>query len=139
MKTYSYDTNYVPPAPVAEIVVTANMAKKVGQGNDPSMTVKMLIGTDSDISSIPKKVINELETMGGYKLPYELVQVEDFSGNQFMRKVYNLTLLRQPGGFGDGRSVDFIEIDDENGILGRNILNDYSICLDGRNLTWTLQ
>jgi hypothetical protein len=139
MTTYSYDENYKPPAPVANIVVSANIAKRIGRGEDPSIAVKMLISTDADISSIPKYVIKELEKLGGYKLPYDMIVVEDFNGNKFQQKVYKLTLLPQPNGFGDARSLDFIEIDDDVGILGRDILNDYLICLDGRNLTWTIQ
>ncbi len=138
MIAYSYDKNYDPPVPVAEIVVSPKNEKN-GTYEGPSIKVRMLIDTGADISFIPKSAIKELEKSGGNKLPYDMVEVEDFNGDRFNQKVYFLTLLPQPDGLGNGQTVMFLEFDEENGVLGRDVLNQYSICLDGKNLTWSIQ
>ncbi len=136
MKTYSYDMNYDPPAPVAKIEISTNLAKQIGKDKDSSKKIEMLIDTGSDISLIPKNVVIELEKLLGTKLPYGLLTVDGFGGNKSIRKSYSLNIRFD--GFNSLHIVDFIEIDGDIGILGRDVLNDYLICFDGKNLKWTI-
>jgi hypothetical protein len=139
MRKYSYDKNYDPPLPTCEITLSTNFAGKIGKKKEASTKVKMMIDTGADISIIPKGAVNELEKRLGTRLPYEVQPVVDFNGKESSHKRYNLTLLIQNSGFKDELLLDFIEIDDKDGILGRDIINNYSIHLDGCNLAWTLK
>lgn len=139
MGKYSYDKNYDPPLPTCEITISTNFAGKIGKKKEASTKVKMMIDSGADISNIPKGAVNELERRLGTRLPYEFQQVLDFNGKESTHKLYNLTLLIQNSGFKDELLLDFIEIDDKDGILGRDVINRYSIHLDGCKLTWTLK
>lgn len=139
MVIYDYDKSYSPPAPTTEIRVTTSLARQIDEGVDVSKEVKMILDTGADVSLIPKSVITELENLLGMKLPYKRKQVLDYSGERFFHKTYLLTLLPQSGKFGDGRSLYFLEYNGNEGILGRDVLNDYLICLNGPKLTWTLE
>ncbi|MGD2091275.1 MAG: retropepsin-like aspartic protease [Candidatus Aminicenantes bacterium] len=139
MGKYTYDKNYNPPLPTCEITISTNFASKIGKKKEASTKVKMMIDSGADISIIPKGAVNELENRLGTRLPYEFRMVEDFNGKKSSHKLYNLTLLIQNSGFKDELLLDFIEIDNKDGILGRDVINNYSIHLDGCKLTWTLK
>jgi hypothetical protein len=139
MVKYSYDKNHNPPLPTCEITISTNFANKIGKKKEASTKVKMMMDTGADMSIIPKGAVNELEERLGIKMPYGYRTVEDFNGKKSKHKFYNLTLVIQNSGFKDELLLDFIEIDDKDGILGRDVINNYSIHMDGCKLAWTLK
>ncbi len=138
MATYDYNKNYKPPAPVTEIKISTNLSEQIEEGTDITKNVEMLIDTGADRSLIPRRIITELENLLGKKLPYKVKEVWDYNGKKFFHKTYLLNVLSQPDKFGDNSSIYFLEFDGDEGIVGRDILNNYLVCLNGPELKWTL-
>lgn len=138
MVTYDYNKNYKPPAPVTEIKISTNLSTQIEEGTDITKNVEMLIDTGADRSLIPKRIITELENLLGKKLPYKMKEVQDYNGKKFLHKTYLLNVLPQPDKLGDNSSLYFLEFDGDEGIVGRDILNNYFICFNGPELKWTL-
>ena len=136
--TFNYDKKCDPPAPKAKIKITSELLKTIGIGSDVFIEVKMLIDTGSDISIIPKKVVKRLEKKVGIDLPYEMQEVEDFNGIRFLQKSYVLKLQSQKKGIGDSQTLIFLESTEKEGILGRDVLNDYYMHLNGPQQVWSL-
>lgn len=138
MGKYHYDKNYKPPAPTCNIKISTNLAKLLNKDEDPSREVKMLVDTGADMCIIPKSIVNELEEQLGTELPYDLIKAKDFDGQTSTHKVYNLIAFIR-NNKEHKHILDFLEIDDEDGILGRDLLNNYSITLNGPKHPWTLK
>lgn len=134
-----YSSEYVPPAPTSKILLSTNIAEFTGLGNDVSIEVTMLMDTGADISFIPKSIIEDLENQLESELPYDQQLVLDFHKGQHTIKVYKLRLLSQDNEISYDEEFDFLEIDHNEGILGREILNRHAFFLDGPNLSWTYQ
>ncbi len=139
MGTYSYDSiNYTPPAPTAEFKISTDISSIITSCNAAEVDVEMLIDTGADTSMIPIETIKALENQAGCPLPYGVRIVEDFNGATSTHKSYDLTILVQNSGFQDELLIEFLEIDDERGILGRDILNDFETTFNGPAREWTL-
>lgn len=139
MSPYKYENkNHRPPAPICVVAISTNLASLINVGRDPTMGVKMIIDTGADMSMIPRSTIKKLESLGGNKLPYDQLPVEDFEGKRSIHKSYELKILLQTDNGKDQLNRTFLEIGDEEGILGRDLLNEYLTSLDGPNLTWTI-
>ena len=120
-----YDKTFDPPAPVAEIVLR-NI-----QTDERSAKIKMLLDTGADISLLPIKIIEQIKI----EASNETVNLFGFDESQSVGKIYHLQIIF----LGKRVSGNFCAIDDRIGILGRDVLNDFSILFDGVNLEWTLQ
>ena len=134
-----YNNNYKPSAPTAVVEIATVHAHLIGGGGNVSVQVDMIIDTGADISCIPKNIVKRLEGQVGKKFPYDVRKVEDFNGKQDILSVYTLKLQPQlQGMIGNGNDYEFLSINQNEGILGRNVLNDYFFHLNGPQEVWTL-
>ena len=120
----AYDSQqFTPPAPIARVVVrTRDHAKAVAD-------VPMLIDSGAEVTLVPRSCADRLGLRGQ---PQEDSVLTGFDGTTLTAEVIDAELLFLGGTF----RGQFAVIDDEVGILGRNILNHLSIVLDGPRLSW---
>ncbi len=118
--------SFSPPAPVAYVVIrNIDRDRRVGD-------VPMLMDSGADLTLIPKVCADHLE------LPCEIDEdllLQGCWGEAGEVKVVGAELVFQGKNF-KGR---FPVIDEECGILGRNVLNRFSILFDGPRLNWHVQ
>ena len=119
-----YDAKqFTPPAPLARVTVrTRDHAKTVSD-------VPMLIDSGADATLIPQTCADRLGLRGEPQEDFVLI---GFDGSTSPAKVVDAEVLFL------GRTFrgEFPVIDDEVGILGRNVLNRLSLVLDGPRLNW---
>ena len=115
-----------PPAPVAKVTVR-NPETGVSL---PEVT--MLIDSGADVTLIPQHCAEELGIIISAPENYELM---GFDGNKMLAPIVRLDLIL----LGKTFKGNFILIEHDWGILGRNIINNLSILLDGPRLTWNEQ
>jgi len=119
-----YDSNwFAPPAPLARVTLR-NPQSGATQGYVP-----MLLDTGADVSLLPQTVVNSLGLTIFSDRQYELVS---FDGSTSFAPVVQLELIFLERTF----TGQFLTIEQEWGILGRNILNAIRLMLDGPSLTW---
>ena len=123
----SYDANeFRPPAPVAQVTIRSPKTGAIVEN------VSMLLDTGADVSLLPRASVVALidgdPTVGEYVL-------ESFDGTRSTAPVVRLEILL----LGKSFRGQFLLIDSEHGILGRNILNSLAIHFDGPALTWNLR
>ena len=120
----AYDSSlFSPPAPVAFVTLA------IGVNEMPD--VPMLIDSGADVTLIPKKTAVALSAEIEENRSIEL---EAFDGTRSQAQAAVLDLVFLGKRF-RGR---FLLTDQNFGILGRNILNHFSLLLDGPNLRWAL-
>lgn len=120
----AYETKlFEPPAPIAQ--VTVRSPRTDGSVAD----VTMLIDTGADVTLLPRTHIVSL--LGGAQEgeAYELV---GFDGARSFADSVRLELYF----LGRVFRGQFLLIDQDHGILGRNILNAIPLLLDGPKLQW---
>ncbi len=112
-----------PPAPMAKVIVrTLDHAQSV-------FDVPMLIDSGADATLIPQVCAEQL------KLPSEIetrFRLQDYRGGVSAARVVDAEVVFLGHNF-RGR---FLVIDNEWGIVGRNMLNHLSLLFDGPHLTW---
>jgi hypothetical protein len=120
----AYDASlFNPPAPLARVTL---------RNQDNSNTVSdilMLVDSGADVTMIPQSSVNQLGLDIDSNEGYELMA---FDGSLSVAQVVQLDLIFLRRVF-RGR---FLLINQECGILGRDILNHISLLLDGPNLSW---
>jgi predicted aspartyl protease len=89
----------------------------------------MLLDTGADVTLVPKSVIDDLGLDTLSEKRYELV---GFDGSISLAPVVHIDLVFLERTF----RGQFLVIDQEWGILGRNILNRMRLTFDGPQLTW---
>ncbi|MEZ4767284.1 MAG: retropepsin-like aspartic protease [Caldilineales bacterium] len=121
----AYDKEmFSPPAPVARVTLR-------DPGNHSSIPdVPMLIDSGADVTLIPQSYLDRLGLVPAEGQFYELM---GFDGSASLASVVRLELLFLDRVF----KGQFLVIDQEYGILGRNILNAVPLLLDGPSLTWS--
>ena len=112
-----------PPAPVARVVVrTLDHTRSMSD-------VSMLIDSGADVTLIPLMCAERLglnsEIEAGFRL-------RGFDGRPTVANVVEAEIVFLGRNF-HGR---FLLIDGEHGILGRNVLNNLSLMLDGPHRNW---
>lgn len=120
----NYDEfSFNPPAPIA-IVTLKNLENNIEISNVP-----MLIDTGADATLIPLAYAE--------KLNLDLSNSEFFELEGFDKSVSQSVVVKLQMIF-EGRSFrgDFLTINQEYGIIGRNILNLLKMEFDGQNLFW---
>ncbi len=118
-----YDETFEPPAPIAKIALRKiDTGERIGD-------VSMLLDTGADISLLPSSIVENLKIK---PLLNETFKLEGTYGNQKSVEVFYLQVIF----LGKRYTGKYSLIDDEIGILGRDILNQVSILFDGLNLTW---
>ena len=120
----NYDgQQFDPPAPVARVTVrTLDRAHNISD-------VAMLIDSGADVTLIPRVCAESLELESAIETGLCL---QSFDGSVTAPKVVEAELVFL------GRNFHgcFPLIDEECGILGRNVLNNLSLVLDGPSLDW---
>lgn len=120
----AYDTSqFNPPAPVTRVTLR-NPATGVNCRDVP-----MLLDSGADVTLIPHNTVIKLNITPIHDKRYELI---GFDGNISATPVVQLELLFCRKNF----RGQFLLIEQEWGILGRNILNLVSLLFDGPNLAW---
>ena len=122
-----YDASlFDPPAPLANVTLRAP------HNTTTISDVPMLIDSGADDTLVPTIFANQLGLTVNTNENYELM---GFNGTISLASVVRLEMLFLNKTF-RGR---FLLIDQEWGVLGRDILNLLSLHLDGPNLTWKEQ
>jgi predicted aspartyl protease len=117
-----YDINFMPPAPVTEI-------KIINPNNGNNITARMQIDTGADCSCLPSAILDKMGK--GWITTNKTVR--DFDGNKVECKAYNAIIEY----FGASYNKRFyIRVQGDVGILGRDIVNEYKIELDGKRGVW---
>jgi len=120
----AYDANlFTPPAPVAKVIL-----KNSDNGTILS-DVPMLLDSGADVTLVPQKAINPLGITAVPNVGYELM---GFNGTRSIVKAVHLDLVFFKRTF----RGKFLLINQEYGIIGRDILNSISLLLDGPHLIW---
>ena len=121
----AYDATWFdPPAPVAEVSV------RNPQTGTTLSDVPMLLDSGADVSLIPR---SHIEQLGLELIANDVYELMGFDGTTSFAPVVQTELLFLHRTF-RGR---FLVLDQEWGILGRDILNLVSLCLNGPELTWS--
>ena len=121
-----YDSDHFePPAPVARVTLRGSPR------SDAVTDVPMLLDTGADVSMVPRAAAVEL-ALGDSEERFKLV---GFDGSSSQAAAVELELVFS------GRSFQgkFLLIEQEWGILGRNVLNRIPILYDGPHLVWAAQ
>jgi len=119
----SYDAEqFTPPAPVARVTLRGSYQ------SEEVADVPMLLDTGADVSMVPRSAAEKLALRDSD----EIFRLVGFDGSSSEAPAVDLELV-----FG-GRSFHgkFLLIDQEWGILGRNVLNRVPILFDGPRLIW---
>jgi hypothetical protein len=117
-----YDAaRFDPPAPLAMVTVRSEQLGVVIHD------VPMLLDTGADVSLLPRSHVASL--VGPDATQYEL---EAFDGTRSTAPVVNAELQL----LGKSFRGQFLLIDGWHGVLGRNVLNNLALVLDGPALKW---
>jgi len=120
-----YDRNrFAPPAPLAEVDITHPETGAV------CSSVPLLIDSGADVTLLPQSVVTRL---GVSLIPDRQYELVGFDGTPRLSPAVRLKLSFLRRTF-EGL---FLLIDEECGILGRNVLNALPIVLDGPRLKWS--
>ena len=125
MPEYDLD-NFDPPAPVAYVTLR-DLATGVSLFDVP-----MLIDTGADVTLLPREYVEQLGITPDEDILYE---VQGFDGHSKMADMVQLELVF----LGRKFKGQFLLIDQPMGILGRNILNNVRLLLDGPRGKWNEQ
>ena len=115
-----------PPAPMTKVLLrTPDHAKSIAD-------VAMLIDSGADVSLIPASCADRL---GLESKREETFHLQAFDGSSNPARSVHAKMLFQERLF-HGR---FLIIDQEYGIIGRNVLNHLALLLDGPRLQWRVE
>jgi hypothetical protein len=117
------DALFDPPAPLAYVTL-----RNPENGNTLA-DVPMLLDSGADVTLVPQASVNQLVVAAA---PGEIYELMGFDGSTSFASVVWLDMVFLNRAF-RGR---FLLIDQEWGVMGRDILNFVSLLLDGPNLTW---
>ena len=123
----SYDAaHYDPPAPIAFVMLrNSHTGTRVGD-------VPLLLDTGADITLLPRATVEHLEVPVQTGQRYELM---GFDGSKSLAPAVTLDLIFLGRAF-RGR---YLLIEEDRGIMGRDILNHVVLLLDGRRQQWSEQ
>lgn len=115
---------FSPPAPLARV------ALRDPKSGATVLDVPMLLDTGADVTLLPKSAVNQLgELHGSEEETYELM---GFDGSRSFAQVVRLDLMFLKKTF----KGQFLLIDQEWGLLGRDVLNHLPLLFNGPQLQW---
>jgi hypothetical protein len=112
-----------PPAPVARVSLRNPLSGVV------IADVPMLLDTGADVTLLPRMIVERLGIPVAVGGGYELI---GFDGSRSVAPIVRADLLLLSWTF----KGQFLVVNQEWGLIGRDILNHISLLLDGRRLTW---
>ncbi|MBN8725002.1 MAG: retroviral-like aspartic protease [Acidobacteria bacterium] len=119
-----YDEEHFSPAAPMANVILRNPATK-----NTISDVEMLVDTGADITLIPRLYVNKLNLEIDFSQSYQVI---GFDGNTSFAQSAFVEILLLKKTF-KGR---FLIAEQNQGVLGRDILNLLSLVFDGPNLFW---
>lgn len=120
---YKYAPDFYPPAPVLDVEVTDPLQTKKNQ------RIKCQLDTGADITVIPNKTISSL------RIPLiKVIPVEDYQGKTEDKEVYLARIFFCNREF----IVKIVATPEDTGLIGRDILNQWIILLDGQEERFSL-
>ncbi len=122
MATYN-QTLFEPPAPFAYVAVS--ISGNSGLARD----IPLLVDTGADITLLPRFAMDQLQWIDSV---IGFVELEGFSGGATKTPVAEVE-VKVLGEVFEGR---YALIDNDYGILGRDILNEMTLVFNGPDLTW---
>lgn len=120
-----YDETFYPPAPIAVIAL-----RNIETG-ERAENISVQLDTGADLSLLPLRAIEKLQI----KPSGETVSLAGFNESESVFDIYALQIIF----LGKKLTGDYCTIDGEIGILGRDVLNEFTIIFDGVNLEWKEQ
>ena len=121
----SYDASrFDPPAPLARITL------RIPKNGATLSGVPMLLDSGADVTLVQRSFVDQL---GAIIDPNTTYEVYAFDGTVSFAQVVELDL----GFLNRSFRGKFLLTDEEVGILGRNVLNQISLLLDGPQLFWS--
>ena len=120
----AYDTTrFQPPAPLANVTLH-------NQDTGTAWTdVPMLLDTGADLTLVPRTMLGRPDIQPDPNRQYELL---GFDGSTSFAQIVQLELIF----LGKRFRGPYLLIEQEYGIIGRNILNSVRLVLDGPMQTW---
>lgn len=117
MLRYRYNQQVIPPAPFVYIDCQRPL--------EPTerLTLPALIDTGADLSTLPPDAIQRLQLV-----PLDEIPVASYRGDTVLATTY---LVRIHVGSWTIEAVEIIAGGEEHAILGRDVLNQFRIILDG--------
>jgi hypothetical protein len=120
----AYDsTHFNPPAPFA-LVTLRNPSTGVAVSD-----VVLLVDSGADVTLLPRQAVDGLGISPATGRAYEIA---GFDGNKSFVPAVSLDMLFLKRIF----TGQYLIIDEERGILGRDVLNHLALLLDGPRLRW---
>jgi len=114
---------FSPPAPLARVTLRDPVSGAT------VLDVPMLLDTGADVTLIPKSTVDQLGVAHSSEEEYELM---GFDGSRSSAQVVRVDLVLLKKTF-KGR---FLLVDQEWGLLGRDVLNHLPLLFDGPRLQW---
>lgn len=122
----SYSDIYSPPAP------TVNIKLRNPANLEPIFDVPMLLDTGADLTLVPRVYC---DIIGANVSQTQFLDLEGFDGATSRGYYVHLDLIFLNRVY----RGNYLTYDQPEGILGRDILNKFSIVFDGPNLNWKEQ
>ena len=120
----AYDaTHFDPPAPLAQVTL-----RNPSTGTAVS-DVMLLLDSGADVTLLPRQAV---EGLGITLVTGQGYEIAGFDGNRSFVPAVNLEMLFLKRLF----KGQYLVIDEERGILGRDVLNHLALLLDGPRLRW---
>ena len=120
----AYESNgFDPPAPLAYVRVVGIYGKSI-------VNVPLLIDSGADVTLVPSSVAQFVGAT-----PERAIELESYDGATRRAEVVQLTV----GILGYRFQGAYVVMDVERGLLGRDILNQLAVLLDGPRLSWSVQ
>ena len=126
MTKMKYSKSYDPPAPVAQIKLRNSVTLET------ISNVPMLLDTGSDITLLPKSFCEKIGVTISTTRFLELVAFDQSISIAFYTSLDFIFLNKLFRG-------DFLVYEHQEGIIGRDILNEFSLLFDGKNQNWQRQ
>lgn len=114
---------FTPPAPLARVTL------RHSDSGATRADVPMLLDTGADVPMLPQAAVSELGVTPLNDKSYEII---GFEGQASLSSVVRVEMIFSGLTF----RGQFLLIEQEWGILGRNVLNSVTLNLDGSRLLW---
>ncbi len=121
-----YSENYNPPAPIARIKL------RNSETFETIADVPMLLDTGADITLLPKSFCDRI---GVEISDTESLELEGFNQTTTVAFYVRLDFIFLNKIF----RGKFLVYEQDEGIIGRDVLNKFSILFDGKNLEWNMR